>query len=161
MEFPSKEAVSVRRSTRVLVVDDDPDILNTLKLYLSEFGYTVIGARSGAEAMRLVNVEPPDIMLVDLMMPGMSGTELMVRLREMGLHVPIIIISADVDAPRRVRGHAMQGVLIKPFNFEEMRSLIDRYVSGKPLPRPTPTTVRGEPRSGSHLPDEVDHKGLG
>ena len=161
MNFSTKEAVTVRPSTRVLVVDDDPDILNTLKLYLSEYGYTVIVARSGAEAMRLVNVEPPDIMLLDLMMPGMSGTELMVRLREMGMHVPIIIISADVDAPKRVRGHAMQGVLIKPFNLGEMRALIDRYVSNKALPRPMPTTARGEPLSDSHSPDEVDRKGLG
>jgi DNA-binding response OmpR family regulator len=118
----------------------------------------VFVARSGAEAMRLVNVEPPDIMLVDLMMPGMSGTELMVRLREMGMHVPIIIISADVDAPKRVRGHAMQGVLIKPFNYAELRAMIDRYVSGQ-IPKPTP--ARDEQQSSFHSPDVVDRKGLG
>lgn len=97
-----------------------------MSLYLTQFGYEVYAAKSGGEALRLVQVTSPDVMLVDLIMPGMSGAELMVRLREKGVHVPVIVITADREAASRLRGSSRQAILVKPFNFADMRAAIDR-----------------------------------
>jgi DNA-binding response OmpR family regulator len=127
MVIPSSELGSTKK---IMVIDDDPDILVSISLYLSEFGYTVTTAKSGSEALRRLTVESPDLILLDLMMPGMSGTELMVRLRDMGIHVPIVIISADVDARRRLRGHQQEGLLIKPFAMADMKAAVEKILSG-------------------------------
>lgn len=114
-----------------MVIDDDPDILVSISMYLRDFGYKVTTAKSGNEALRLLMLDTPDIILLDLMMPGMSGTELMVRLRDMGVHVPIIIITADTDAPRRVKGHHQQGLLIKPFRMAEMKDAVEGLLGAR------------------------------
>jgi DNA-binding response OmpR family regulator len=67
-------------------------------------------------------------MLLDLMMPGMSGTELMLHLREIGMHIPTIVISADTEAPRRMRGQRTEGILIKPFSLASLLPIIERQV---------------------------------
>lgn len=108
------------------MVDDDTEILTAVSLYLSQFGYGVVTAKSGGEALRQAQLDPPDVMLVDLIMPGMSGAELMVRLRETGVHVPIIVITADTDAARKLRAGSRQAILVKPFNFADMREAIER-----------------------------------
>lgn len=112
-----------------MVVDDDVDILRSVGLYLTESGYEVVTCKSAGEALRAIRTFTPDVILLDLIMPGMSGTELMVRLRETGIQVPIIIITADAEAPRKLRGHRQQGLLVKPFNFAEMRESIDRLAA--------------------------------
>lgn len=118
---------------RVMVVDDDTDILTSVSLYLSQFGYDVVTAKSGGEALRLAQLDTPDVMLVDLIMPGMSGAELMVRLRETGVHVPVIVITADTDAARKLRAGSRQAILVKPFNFADMREAVERAAgNGRP-----------------------------
>lgn len=118
-----------------MIVDDDVDILQSVGRYLTEVGYEVLTAKSAAEALRAIRTFIPDVLLLDLIMPGMSGTELMVRLRETGIQVPIIIITADTEAPRKLRGHRQQGLLVKPFNFAEMREAIDQLAARPPALR--------------------------
>lgn len=128
----SATGLGTPRATRVLVVDDDVDFLQAVKMYLSELGFSVDTAKNGAEALRRINIGAPDVLLLDLVMPGMSGTELMVRLREMGLQLPTIVVSGDAEAPRRLRGQAAQGILIKPFSFTDLLPLIRRFAPAAP-----------------------------
>lgn len=116
------------------MVDDDPDILETVDLYLSERGLAVVTARNGSEALHQVHVSPPDIILLDLMMPGMSGAEFMVRLRELGIQIPIIIITADTEAPRRLPGRLGDGLFLKPFKLSELATAIERVLARAPRP---------------------------
>lgn len=118
-----------------MIVDDDVDILQSVGTYLTETGYSVMTCKSAGEALRAIRTFVPDVLLLDLLMPGMSGTELMVRLRETGIQVPIIIITADAEAPRKLRGHRQQGILVKPFNFAEMREAIDHVAARQPALR--------------------------
>jgi signal transduction histidine kinase/DNA-binding response OmpR family regulator len=81
---------------RVLVVDDDPDARTMLVKILNEEGAEVVAAASGDEAMAMIAQSPPDLVLLDLMMPGMSGFEMVARLRAQpaGVSIPIMIVSA-------------------------------------------------------------------
>jgi|GEM_PF-2759251 len=81
---------------RVLVVDDDPDARTMLAKILNEEGADVVGAASGDEAMAMIAQSPPDLVLLDLMMPGMSGFEMVARLRAQpaGIGIPVMIVSA-------------------------------------------------------------------
>ena len=80
----------------VLVVDDDPEARTILGRWLKEEKAEVVAASSGAEALTLIAQSPPDLVLLDLMMPGMSGFEMVARLRAQseGAHIPIMIVSA-------------------------------------------------------------------
>jgi DNA-binding response OmpR family regulator len=81
---------------RVLVVDDDPQARTMLTKILQEEQAEVIAAASGDEAMALIAQSPPDLVLLDLMMPGMSGFEMVARLRAQpaGAAIPVMIVSA-------------------------------------------------------------------
>src|SRR5512140_1324286 len=105
----------------VLVVDDDPDILQTLALCLSTEGYRVLMAANGREALDLVNKEKPACILLDLMMPVMDGWQFVGELESRGIRrAPLLILSAD----RAVQGHAQKlhadAYLAKPFDLDEL-----------------------------------------
>src|SRR3954469_20651296 len=88
----------------VLVVDDDPDILQTLALCLSTEGYRVLMASNGKEALDVLGREKPACILLDLMMPVMDGWQFVAELDSRGWRnkAPLLILSAD----RAVQGHA-------------------------------------------------------
>ena len=82
----------------VAVVDDDPDIGNMLQQVLKQEGYRVLRAYSGSEALLLMERESPDLILLDLMLPGMSGSDILPRL----CHIPTIVLSARSDPEEKV-----------------------------------------------------------
>jgi len=105
---------------KLLIVDDEPDIISLLKLVLEAEGYQVVPALSGDEALRLAEVEAPDLVLLDLMMPGKSGLEICRYLKNQPRtrHTPVIIFSAlgrDVDKKLTAEAGA-SAHLTKPFN---------------------------------------------
>lgn len=108
----------------ILVVDDDPDILRIVEVYLSLDGYRVMTARSGAEALSLVESRRPDLAVVDLMMPGMDGLELTRRLRAdpMVTALPIIMLTAKALTSDKVAGLAAgaDDYVVKPFDTSEL-----------------------------------------
>src|SRR3989304_6213206 len=81
---------------RVLVVDDEPRIVKVLGIKLKLHGYEVFGTTSGAEAVELARTRCPDIMLLDILMPGMNGTEVLEKVRAFS-RVPVIVFSARPD----------------------------------------------------------------
>ena len=115
----------------VLVVDDDPDILQTLGLCLSSEGYRVLMAANGKEALDILESEHPSVILLDLMMPVMDGWQFVAELDHRGQRdVPLLILSAD----RSVQGHAQQlrasGHLAKPFDLDELLGKVQQLTGG-------------------------------
>ena len=111
---------------RVLVVDDEPNVGATLQDILTELGYTVKHALSGAEALRLAPIFEPDVILLDLQMPGMSGVEVLDHLRRDHRGVPVVILSGNQDlstARRTLRSGAFDYVP-KPFTIEVLARVV-------------------------------------
>ncbi len=112
-------------SPLVLVVDDDPDILDAICDILEAEGYRVARARHGQEALDQVEGERPAVILLDLMMPVMDGVAFAraLRLRPAVRDVPIVVISADGN-PQRAAAVGATGYLAKPFDIEALLSQV-------------------------------------
>jgi two-component system KDP operon response regulator KdpE len=109
----------------ILAVDDESGILRLIKLELSSQGFRVIVAENGQEALRLAEQQRPDIVVLDIVMPEMSGLEVMRRLRERS-SVPVILLTAKDHDEDKVRGLELgaDDYLIKPFNPEELSARV-------------------------------------
>jgi two-component system response regulator MprA len=107
--------------SRVLVIDDDDSIRSSLKRALSYAGFTVEVAEHGEAGLQKALVTQPDVVVLDIMMPGLSGLEVCRRLRAGG-DVPILMLTARDDIPDRVTGleAGADDYLIKPFALEEL-----------------------------------------
>jgi DNA-binding response OmpR family regulator len=108
----------------VLVADDDADILELISMTLTGDGYEVAAARNGEEALRLANERPPHLAILDLMMPGIDGSEVTRRLRaeEATRAVPIVILTAFTDEARAagVLAAGASAYMRKPFSPREL-----------------------------------------
>jgi CheY-like chemotaxis protein len=114
----------------VLIVDDDVDIVTMLQQVLEDEGYAVRAA-VGEQALRLALTEAPDVILLDIMMPGIDGVEMSRRLRADGRtrQIPIVAMSASHRlAERAVEMHA-NGLLAKPFDLDELLAHIERLAT--------------------------------
>ncbi|MDI6873567.1 response regulator transcription factor [Candidatus Solincola sp.] len=123
---------------RALVVDDDQLFLRLLELNLAKIGIKVYTAPSGREALRLAAAEKPDIILLDIMMPGMDGYEVLRQLKASGetRDIPIIMLTAKSGMEDRARCREMgaEAYITKPFKLEELRETVKRLIfpGGKP-----------------------------
>ncbi|HEU4741149.1 MAG TPA: response regulator [Meiothermus sp.] len=110
-----------RTRGRILLVDDDQAHRNFLERGLRYEGYQVRLAAEGQEGLELALTEPPDLILLDIMMPGMNGFAVARALHQAGLRVPIVFISAS-DEPETCEEARLLGVplLIKPVNLDEL-----------------------------------------
>jgi DNA-binding response OmpR family regulator len=104
---------------RVLLVDDDPDIRDSLTLLL-ELSYAVTPAEDGAVALELMKAQRFDAVVLDLMMPVLDGTRFLEELHQLGIQVPVILISAHRDLEERHRRLGVFSYLRKPFNIVEL-----------------------------------------
>src|SRR6202050_371723 len=113
---------AVTATPRLLVVDDEPTILELLSGSLRLAGFDVVTAANGAEAVRVAASSRPDLVLLDVMMPDGDGFEALRRIRSGGAEVPVIFLTARDEVPDRVRGFAMGGddYVTKPFSLEEL-----------------------------------------
>ena len=109
----------------VLVVDDEAGILRLIKLELAEQGFSVLAASSGEEALQLAEEQRPDILLLDILMPEMTGFEVMRRLREQS-NAPVILVTAKDSDSDKVRGLELgaDDYVVKPFSAEELGARI-------------------------------------
>lgn len=119
---------------RLLIVDDEVAIRRFLRIGLTNDGYRVDEAADGKEAVRLVNALKPDLVLLDLGLPGMDGQEVISTLRNAGQQVPILVLSVRADQQDIVQAldRGADDYLTKPFGLEELlarvRSLLRRAV---------------------------------
>lgn len=110
---------------RILVIDDDQSITSFLRRALSYSGYEVEVSADGREGLALALESPPDLVILDIMMPGIDGYEICRRLRSGG-DVPILMLTAKDEVPDRVRGLDVgaDDYLVKPFALEELQARI-------------------------------------
>jgi len=106
----------------ILVVDDDQRITNLLRRIFSYEGYSVATAASGQEAINRTLEHPPDLVVLDIMLPAINGLEVTQRLRAAGDHVPILMLTARDTVAHRVEGleTGPDDYLVKPFAHEEL-----------------------------------------
>jgi two-component system, OmpR family, response regulator MprA len=111
----------------VLVVDDDRPVRDSLRRALHLHGYEVLLAADGMEAIRLVTSDAPDLVVLDVMMPGVDGFGVVRRLRQDGVDVPILLLTARDAVTDRVAGltTGADDYLVKPFALEELVARIE------------------------------------
>jgi DNA-binding response OmpR family regulator len=111
-------------ASEVLVVEDEPDIRNLIALHLTRDGFRCRTAGTGLEALQAVRTKPPDLVILDLMLPEMNGLEICRRLRQERetAEVPIIMLTAKIDEVDRVLGLEMgaDDYVAKPFSPKEL-----------------------------------------
>lgn len=109
----------------ILVVEDDPQIADLLRRGLIYEGYSVEVAADGLDALSAARDRPPDLVLLDLMLPGLDGLTVCKRLRAAN-DVPILILTARDAVPDRVKGldAGADDYVVKPFNFDELLARI-------------------------------------
>lgn len=118
----------------LLVVDDEAGILRLIKLELSAQGFRVITASDGESAIAMAEEHRPDAILLDIMMPGASGLEVMRRLRERS-NVPVLLVTAKDKDTDKIRGLELgaDDYIVKPFNPDELgarvRAVLRRALS--------------------------------
>jgi len=107
---------------RVLVTEDDRKVLRGLERGLGAEGYAVAGADNGADGHRLATTQPFDCIVLDLMLPGRTGLEVLAELRQASLRVPVLILTARDAVADRVTGldAGADDYLVKPFSFAEL-----------------------------------------
>lgn len=120
----------------VLVVDDDAAIRRSLERGLRLNGFAVRTAADGTEALTSIDQAPPDVLVLDVSMPGMSGIEVCTRLRDEGRDLPVLMLSALDETADRIAGLQAGGddYLVKPFALQELvlrlRALLRRRPPG-------------------------------
>jgi CheY-like chemotaxis protein len=120
--------------TRLLVADDSETVLLMLQRRLEMEGYEVVTATDGLEALerlREAGSNEPDVILLDAMMPNMSGTEVLEEIRGKGSKIPVLMISAHLDAqePDRMRSLGATDCIPKPFEWEDLIGKIEELTT--------------------------------
>jgi CheY-like chemotaxis protein len=127
------------RQTRILVADDDPVILRLLQVNFNLEGYEVHTATRGEEALDKAKEHLPDVILLDVMMPGVDGWEVCRRLKEdeATAAIPVIFLSARAQDQDRRRGYELGVVayVTKPFDPGELIEVVQRSLRGSPEPQ--------------------------
>lgn len=124
----------------IVVVDDESDILSILSDVLKTEGYEPATFTSAARALDNMTRTRPLLLLTDLLMPGMSGQELIARVRSLyGNTLPIVVMSASVNAGAVV-DLPIQAFLSKPFDLDELIEVIARCLAAKRAPSTAPVT---------------------
>jgi two-component system, OmpR family, response regulator MprA len=110
----------------ILIVDDESHVTSALRRTLAYEGYRVSSAADGARALELARTKPPDLVILDLMLPGMDGLEVCRRLREAGGDVAVLMLTARDTVADRVLGleTGADDYLVKPFALEELLARI-------------------------------------
>jgi len=132
---------------RLLVVDDEPNILELLSVSLRFAGFEVTTATNGADALNKVRDVKPDLLVLDVMMPGLDGFAVASTLRSRGESVPVVFLTAKDATEDRVQGLTLGGddYVTKPFSLEEVVARIRAVLrrTGGPAAAPAdPTTSR-------------------
>lgn len=133
---------------KIILVDDEPEILTLVRDYLTREGYNVVTALNGLEGMELIECEKPDLVLLDWMLPGISGLEMCKRLRETST-IPIIMLTAKSEEIDRVLGleFGADDYIVKPFSLRELAARIKtvlRRSAGVTQETTSSVIIRGE-----------------
>ncbi len=123
---------------RILTIDDDPSVTSVLKRGLSYEGFVVDIASSGQEGLDIARERYPDLVILDVMMPGMDGLEVLRRLRAADAQLPVLMLTARDSPTDQVAGleRGADDYVVKPFTFEvllaRVRALLRRHEAESP-----------------------------
>jgi DNA-binding response OmpR family regulator len=112
-------------SSKLMIVDDDKTLLKFLEEFLEGDGFDVIAVDGGTKALKAFYSERPDLVILDIMMPGMDGWEVCARIREMA-DTPIILLTAKTSEADKMRGFRLgvDDYLVKPFSLAELTARV-------------------------------------
>jgi len=131
-EEPAAAAGRGQPGARILVVDDDPDIANLIRLYLERADYQVLIARDGVEALRLAQAERPDLITLDILLPDMDGFKVLEHLKAdpVTFTIPVLLLSVVADAER---GKLLGAVdyLTKPVRAQGLLERVGQVLAGE------------------------------
>lgn len=115
---------------KIMLIDDDPSLQLALRHLIAEAGYDFCCAGNGREGLALIDAERPDLLLLDVMMPGMNGYDVCTALRERGHRIPIVFLSAKGDIVDKSIGFKAGGddYLVKPFDNSELLLRIEAHL---------------------------------
>ncbi len=130
---------AAQAEARLLVVEDDPNILELLSASLRFAGFTVSTATSGTQAVQAARDDRPDLIVLDVMLPDLDGFEVIRKLRDGGTRTPVVFLTARDATDDKIRGLTLGGddYVTKPFSLEELTARIRavlRRTSGQPGP---------------------------
>ncbi|MFQ6079900.1 MAG: sigma-54-dependent transcriptional regulator, partial [Thermodesulfobacteriota bacterium] len=121
--------------TKVLIVDDEEDVLSSLSLVVEREGFTALTSQDGNTALKMISVEGPDVMLLDVKMPGMNGMEVLEQAKELDQELPVIIITgyADIYGAVEAMRAGAHDYLAKPFEHHEVVRVLHRALAERSL----------------------------
>ncbi|MGH7400290.1 MAG: response regulator transcription factor [Candidatus Rokuibacteriota bacterium] len=136
---------------KVLVVDDEANIALLLAEYLTEHGYQVVTAHGGIEALAKIDLEKPQVILLDVRMPGMDGVEVLRRIRSFDKQVGILMISAndDVELAKQTIAMGAFDYTLKPVDFAYLSRAVDKMMAQAPA-CPAPAVDGADPAPSAH-----------
>jgi CheY-like chemotaxis protein len=116
---------------RVLVIDDEPAIVDLFTEYLTEQGFAVVAASGGEEGLARLAVDTPDVVFLDMRMPQMDGLETLKRIRAVNMRVPVLMISAndDVEAAKAALRLGAFDYTLKPVDFDYLSRALDKMLA--------------------------------
>ncbi len=137
---------------RVLVIDDDPGIRDLLQAQVSRLGYRVFSAADGEEALEQLEDCRPDLITLDVVLPGMGGLEALRRIKERMAHVPVVMLSGHGQAPTIVEAMRLgaSDFLRKPFEAEELEVALNKALENRALKEEV-DNLRGRVRNESEM----------
>ena len=119
------------RPGKILVVDDDPEVRMATRDFLSSKGYEVVVAEGGREAIRLIDASPPDVVLLDVLMPDIDGMETLKRIVATHPTMPVIMVTAnaDIEITSKVLQLGAADYVPKPFDLDYLDQAISIQLS--------------------------------
>lgn len=125
------------KKTSILVVDDEPDVVCVLRNFLARKGYNVSGASSGEKALELLEKEKADLVLLDIVMPGLQGTEVAKIVRQKYPHTKIVVATAFPRESDQLNEEAMmQAMVTKPFRLNELLQKLEEVLTQEATRKP-------------------------
>jgi DNA-binding response OmpR family regulator len=126
LDFDKASIVTKKKSKKIIVVDDDETILSVLGNALKILGYEIVLTRSGEEALENFKFEKYDLLITDYMMPGLSGKELIAKVKENDPDIPVIMITGYPLAypPGVAKSEGIDAYLVKPFRINQLMDVI-------------------------------------
>ena len=122
----------------ILCIEDDPEMIDLIRLILSRHGFEVHGASNGEEGLKMIQEEHPDLILLDLMMPEMDGWEVYQRMKadEVMKNIPVIVATARAQSIDKVLGLHIAKVddyISKPFSPQELLNSVDKVLASRKI----------------------------
>ena len=116
---------------KILIIDDSATNVFLLQTLLEEQGYTVFFAYNGKEAIKYINEENFDLLLLDIMMPGVDGYDILEKMAGDQRSTPVIMVTAkdDRDSEKKARDMGAKDYVTKPVNFEKLIKLVQKYTN--------------------------------